>query len=108
MWAQLIKMQTKPGKADELISLGQQMRDSEPPDSGLQRSTIMRDQNDPATFYVMIVFDSEEKARARESDPRRRDEVTRIQAAMAECMEGPPQFVDLTVVRDDVPHPTPA
>jgi quinol monooxygenase YgiN len=108
MWAQLITMQTKPGKADELISLGQQMRNSEPPDSGLQRSTIMRDQNDPATFYVMIVFDSEEHARARENDPRRKDEVTRIQAAMAECLQQPPQFVDLAVVRDDVLHATPA
>lgn len=108
MWAQLITMRAKPDRADELIRLGERMRDHEPPESGLLRSTLMRDQKDPAMFHVLILFDSEEKARARENDPRRKDEVARIQAAMAECMEAPPQFTDLAVVRDDVLHATPA
>ena len=41
----------------------------EQPDSGLLRTMIMQDQ-DPDLFFTLVVFESEEKARARERDPR--------------------------------------
>jgi hypothetical protein len=71
MWAQLIKMRLQPGK--DLAGLDKQMRAIEQPDSGLLRSIVMRDQKDPGQFYVLVVFESEEKARARERDPRRQE-----------------------------------
>jgi hypothetical protein len=43
------------------------------------------------------VFESEEKARAREQDPRRQEGLKPVQALMADLLEGPPEFVDLIV-----------
>ena len=96
MWAQIIKMRVKPGKEDDLRRIMEQVRAIEQPDSGLLRSTMMRDQKDPHTFYTMIVVESEEKARARERDPRR-EGVHDLQAQLAEALDGPPEFIDLEV-----------
>jgi quinol monooxygenase YgiN len=101
MWAQLIKMRVKPGKEQDLPGLFGQLRAIEQPDSGLLRTTAMQDQNDPSQAYVLVVFESEEKARAREQDPRRQEDLKSVQATMAEFFDGPPQFVDLTVVGDE-------
>jgi quinol monooxygenase YgiN len=97
MWAQLIKVRVKPGKEGDLRRVMEQIRAIEQPDSGLLRSSMMRDRKDPNTFYTMIVVESEEKARARERDPRR-EGLQGIQAQMAQLLEGPPEFVDLEVV----------
>jgi quinol monooxygenase YgiN len=97
MWAQLIKMRLKPGKEEELQRLYQQLRATEQPGSGLVRSTAMRDQKDPSSVYMMVVFESEEKARAREQDARRQEGLKEARATMAEIFEGPPEFVDLNV-----------
>jgi hypothetical protein len=58
----------------------------------------MQDQNDPSRVYVLVVFESEEKARARENDPRRQEGMEPARATMAAIFEGPPEFVDLVVV----------
>jgi hypothetical protein len=60
----------------------------------------MRSQHDPEVVYVLVVFESEDKARAREQDPRRQEGLKAVQAAMAQAMEGPPEFIDLAVLRD--------
>ena len=39
----------------------------------LLQTLTMRDQNDPELVYTLVVFESEEKARAREQDPRRQE-----------------------------------
>ena len=62
------------------------------------RSTAMQDQSDPSSVYMMVVFESEEKARARESDPQRVEALATARATMADIFEGPPEFVDLIVV----------
>jgi quinol monooxygenase YgiN len=62
MWARLIKTRLKPGREEELERLYQQLRATEQPGSGLVRSTAMRDQKDPSLVYMMVVFESEEKA----------------------------------------------
>jgi hypothetical protein len=49
---------------------------------------------------MLIVFESEEKARARERDPRRQEALQEVRATMAEIYEGPPTFTDLTVVAE--------
>ncbi len=97
MWAQLIKVRLKAGKEQELKSLYEQLRATEQPGSGLVRSTAMRDQKDPNSIYMMVVFESEEKARAREQDPLRQDGLQEARATMADIFEGLPEFVDLNV-----------
>jgi quinol monooxygenase YgiN len=103
MWAQLITTRLKPGKEGELPRLGEQLQAIEQPGSGLLRSTVMQDQNDPGAAYMLVVFESEEAARARESDPRRQEGLQAARAIMAEIFDGPPAFVDLTVVADMTP-----
>jgi len=98
MWAQLITTRLKPGKDADLERLMEELRATEQPDSGLVRSTAMRDQKDPGRIYMLVVFESEERARARESDPRRQEPLAKARATMGEIFEGAPEFVDLTVV----------
>ena len=100
MWAQLIKMTIKPESADLLAGLMDQLQAIEQPDSGLLRTTSMQDQSDPSQVYTLVVFESEEKARARESDPRRQEGLKSLQGTMADMFAGPPEFVDLVVVHD--------
>jgi hypothetical protein len=45
-----------------------------------------------------VVFESEEKARAREKDPRRSERLEAARSIMADIFEGPPEFTDLEVV----------
>ena len=98
MWAQLITTHLKPGREEDLPALFEQLRAIEQPGSGLVRSTAMRDQNDPSRVYILVVFESEEKARARENDPRREEGGQAARATMAEIFDGAREFVDLTVV----------
>ena len=71
MWAQLIKTRLKPGREGDLEKLLAQLRAAEQPGSGLVRSTAMHDQSDHLSVYMLVVFESEDAARARENDPRR-------------------------------------
>jgi quinol monooxygenase YgiN len=102
MWAQLIIMRLKPGKEGDLPRLYEQLRAAEQPGSGLLRTTAARDQKDPSRVYNFVIFESEEKARAREQDPARQQALEGVRATMAEIFEGPPEFVDLTVLEDSV------
>ena len=101
MWAQMIKFRLKPGHDDGLARLIDQLKVIEQPGSGLLRSTAMRDQKDPQCVYFHVVFESEEKARARENDPRRQEGLTAARATMAQIFDGAPEFIDLDVVSDN-------
>jgi hypothetical protein len=79
------------------------LRAVEQPGSGLLRSTAMRDQKDPSQVYMLVVFESEERARARENDQRRQEGLQAVRATMAEIFDGAPEFVDLTVVEETSP-----
>lgn len=103
MWAQLITTRLKPGKQNELPRLVEQLRAVEQPGSGLLRSTAMQDQKDPSRVYMLVVFESEERARARENDPRRQEGMQAARTTMAEIFDGAPEFVDLTVVDEVSP-----
>ena len=101
MWAQLIKTRLKPGKdAEDLKRIAEQLLAVEQPGSGLVRSTAMVDQKDPQAIYYLVVFESEEKARERERDPRRGEGLSEVRAAMADAFEGGMEFVDLNVVSE--------
>lgn len=98
MWAQLMKVRAKP-EAD-LVSLFEQLQAIEQPDSGLLRTTAMRSQSEPDLLYTLVLFESEEKARARENDPRRQKGLESVRTTMADLLDGSPEFVDLTVIHD--------
>jgi quinol monooxygenase YgiN len=101
MWAQLIKVQLTPGS--DLSDLAHVLKAAEQPGSGLLREVFMRDQNDPDSAYILAVFESQEKARERERDPRRAEGQQAIQELMAKVLAAPPEFTDLTVTADWVP-----
>ncbi len=100
MWAQLITTRLKPGQEGQLATLFEQFQAAEQPGSGFVRSTAMVDQNDPNRVFMLVVFESEEQARARESDPNREQELTAARATMAEIFDGAPEFVDLSVIAE--------
>ena len=103
MWAQLITMRVKDGNDDDISRLLAHLRDMEQPDSGWIRTTAMRDQADPDRVLVLAVFESEERARARESDPRRAEGLATLRAMMSEILDEPPQFSDLVVIDSTTP-----
>ena len=103
MWAQLITARLKPGKEEGLTRLVEELKAIEQPGSGLLRSTALLDQNDPTRVHMLVVFETEEKARQRESDPRRNEVMQTPRATMAEIFDGAPEFTDLTVVADWIP-----
>jgi quinol monooxygenase YgiN len=98
MWAQLITMRLQPGKEAALGVLSEQLKATEQPDSGFLRQMAMQDQNDPNRFFVLALFESEEKARARENDPRREEGLKAVRATMMESIDGTPEFTDLNVL----------
>jgi hypothetical protein len=96
MWAQLVRMRLKPG--NDTAEMIKEIRAAEQPDSGLVRALMMHDQADPDHVYSLVVFESEEKARAREQDPRRQERLEAARAIMADIFEGAPEFTDLVVL----------
>jgi heme-degrading monooxygenase HmoA len=100
MWAQLQRVSTRPERESELLDVFEQLQAIEQTDSGLLRTMVMRSQADPTQVFVLVLFENEEKARAREQDPRRQQGLERIRAALGDVLDGPPEFFDLTVVRE--------
>jgi len=98
MWAQLISVRVKQGREADVAGLVDMLWSAEQPDSGLVRSMAMRDQSDPTRVHMLVVFGSEEQARAREKDPRRTEVLAAASATMAEILDGPPEFIDLDVL----------
>jgi heme-degrading monooxygenase HmoA len=103
MWAQLSSVRVKEGAADVVAEAMEKLRAFEQPDSGLLRTTVMQDQKDPAHVLVLVVFESEEKARARENDPRRHEGVQALRTDLAAVLEAAPEFTDLHVIAELVP-----
>lgn len=103
MWAQMIKTRVKDGSEEGLERLFRQLHEAESADSGLVRTLVLRDQQDPNALSMLVVFESEEKARARESDPRRNDALGPARATMAEIFDAPPAFIDFVVVAEYTP-----
>ena len=106
MWAQLITVDVKPGRDGDLERLSDLLEASEQADSGLLRLTIMQAQSDPGRVYFLAVFESEEKGRARESDPRRQEALVEVRQLMGDMLQGAPEFVDMTVFKELTPQPS--
>ncbi len=99
----MITAKMKPGKDAELQRLVDELKATEQPGSGLLRSSVLRDQNDPLTVRFVVVFESEAQARARENDERRNEGLQRARAIMADIFDGPPEFTDMTVFSEYTP-----
>lgn len=100
MWAQIIKTQLKAGRDDGFVDLMKHFQATERPGSGLLNSYAARDQKDPNTVYMIVVFESEEKARIREADEERQAGLEPARQIMGEIFEGPVEFLDLDVVAE--------
>jgi hypothetical protein len=100
MWAQLITMRLKPEREADLPKVYEHRRAAEQPGSGPLRTRAMRDSADPNQIYNFVIFESEEKAREREQDQRRQERWQAARALMGEIFDGPPEFVDFTVIED--------
>ena len=98
MWAQLISTRLKEGREEDLHKLMAEFEAAERPGSGFIRTTVLRDQSDPAQIHMLVLFENEELARAREADPAREELLTTARALMAEIFEGPPEFTNLDVI----------
>jgi hypothetical protein len=100
MWAQLITATLRPGAEARLPELLDGLHATERPGSGLIRSSAFLEPGEPSTVRFVVVFESEERARARESDEGRNAELVPVRALMGEMFDGPPSFHDLQVVRE--------
>ena len=98
MWAQVQRVSTNPEKEAQVLDIFEQLDAIEQEDSGLLQTLVMRNQQDPTEVFVVVVFESEEQARAREQDPRRQEPLQRIRAAMGDVLNGPPEFFDCNVL----------
>ncbi len=98
MWAQLITVRVKEGGAEEVQRIMDVLRDAEIAGSGIVRQIVTRDQADPQVIRTIAIFESEEKARARDIDPRRAEASGRAHAMLAAIVDGPPTFNDLEVI----------
>jgi hypothetical protein len=87
----------KPGKDGDLNKIYEELLNLERKNpTGLVRSFTLRNQNDPAELYGLVILESEDQARARERDPETHAVVMRLQ----DVMDGPPEFVDFSVVSE--------
>ena len=98
MWIQIIKGRLKPGKEADFVGLMDKLVEIEQPGSGLVREVVTRSQKDPDIVYVIATFESEEAARARETDPRRQDGLAEVRSGLMDALDGPPEFIDLQVL----------
>ncbi len=103
MFGQLMSMRVKTDRLGDLPRMFDLLEQAEQPDSGLVRTVVLHDRADPTRLYTVVVFESEEKARARESDPRRSALLGEAQALLREVLDGPPEFHDCDVLLDRTP-----
>ncbi|HEY8686185.1 MAG TPA: antibiotic biosynthesis monooxygenase [Chloroflexota bacterium] len=97
MWAQIIKARLKPGAEAEMQQLMDEI-EAASQRSPFVGSTVLQNQDDPAEYYNVVLFESEEAARSNENTPEQQDRVRRIQA----LYDGPPEFVNCNVVHETV------
>jgi hypothetical protein len=102
MWTQVNMVRLQPGKAQELPGLLELLSSFEQPGSGLVRQLALQGAGDPSTAHVLVLFESEAQARAREGDPRRAAGLVEVRAAMAELLDGTPTFAEVNVVAEHV------
>lgn len=94
MWAQIVKVRLKAGVERERDEIREEMKSRISRRPGLVRSVWMQNQADPQEYYTLIIFESEEQARAGESEL----EADPIFQRMRSLGEGMPEYVNLDVL----------
>ena len=94
MWAQIVKSRMKPGVEGDIAEVREQIRSRISQRPGLVRSFWMRNQRDPQEYYTLVVFESEEQARAGERELDQDPVFQRVR----DLGEGTPEFIDLEVI----------
>jgi hypothetical protein len=104
MWAQLIKMRIPSQNEEKLLDINRQWEEQvgRGTDSGWLRSFYFRDAKDADTWYEVVYFESEEKARANERSQKHQE----LLRQMIALIEGQPEYVDLTPVQESQRHNT--
>jgi heme-degrading monooxygenase HmoA len=82
------------GVEQEMAEIGDAMRSRIGERPGLVRSLWMQNQEDPQEYYTVIVFESEEQARAGERELEQDPLFQRVRS----LGEGTPEFVNLNVI----------
>ncbi|GEM_PF-3330006 len=98
MFAQIVKVRTKPGSGERIAELNGRWEEEvgRGTDSGWVRTSFYKNATDPNEYYLIAHFESEEKA-------RRNEQGERHQALMQELggyMDGEPSYVDLEHITD--------
>jgi hypothetical protein len=99
MWAQLVKFKLADGVTEEkMAEVGRRWEDEvgRGTDSGWQRNVTLQDQNDPTIIYQLVYFESEEKARANEQNPKH----LALLEELSRLLGSEPEFVDLIPVEE--------
>jgi hypothetical protein len=98
MWAQLVKMRVRSGQEGELQRIESEWEDKvgRGTDSGWQRTLIFQSAKDPSETYLLVFFESEEKARRSEQSPAHQAMLN----PMMQLVDGQPEYVDLTPVQE--------
>jgi heme-degrading monooxygenase HmoA len=100
MFGQVMVMDVKADRVGDLPRIMDLLAEAEQPDSGWLRTVVLHERADAHRVFTVVVFESEEKARARESDPRRQEKLGEAQALLREILTAPPQFHDCDVLHD--------
>jgi heme-degrading monooxygenase HmoA len=95
MWAQIIKARLKSNAEAEMMQLMNEI-EGETARSPFVGSIVLQNQSDPSEYHTVVLFESEEAARANENTPEQQQRVQRIKA----LYEGPPEFVNCNVVHE--------
>jgi heme-degrading monooxygenase HmoA len=98
VWAQVQRVRSHPDHEAEVLEAFERLREIEQDDSGLVQTLVLRSQSDPSDVFVVVVMESEERARERERDPRRQEGLVGIRNLLGGVLEGPPEFFDCDVV----------
>ena len=100
MWAQLRTVRVNDGEADAVRKAMEQLRPSSSQIRDCSARSSCRIRRTLCACSVLVVFESEEKARARENDPRRQEVVQALRASLAEVLQAAPEYTDLNVIAD--------
>ena len=98
MWAQLIKMRAKEGATEQLLEINRQWEEQvgRGTDSGWMRSLFFHTAENPSEWYELVLFESEEKARANERNQKHLD----LLGQLMSLIDGQPEYVDLTPIQE--------
>lgn len=98
MWSQLVKLRVKPGSEGQMEGFEERWEREvgRGTDSGWVQTQIFKNPSNSNEWYLLATFESEEKARQSENNPKHQEVVGDIM----DLMESEPEYTDLDPVYD--------